>query len=183
MHCSCSPLRPTADDVNAMSQSLDTLLCNKCKNQSESLFFFLFPPAQLHKRHQRSGCICAVYAVCLMAAIKPRAFTALPSHDMNKQTAMFPPPPWLHLPSRLISVFVPHRWQNGLLRLPEVRVLRGEHRVLVGLRGLQDQNVTRRHGVQGQQHLRRVHQKRSPQRGKKQAECFKSELIGIIAGR
>lgn len=106
-HCPFSPHRPTADDVNAMSQSLDTLLCNKCKNQSEGVcfFFFFFSLTQLHKEHQRSAGICAAYAGYLMAAIKWRAFTALHSHDMNKQTATFPLRP-AHQP-HLKSLFVP----------------------------------------------------------------------------
>lgn len=55
------------------------------------------------------------------------------------------------------SLSFSNRWESCLLHLPEVWVLRGEHWVLVGLRGFQEAHVAHRAGVQGQQHLRGVH--------------------------
>lgn len=178
MHCFCSPLRPTADDVSAMSQSLDTLLCNKCKNQSESLFFF--PPAQLHKQHQRSGCICAVYAVCLMAPIKSHAFTALPSHDMNKQTAMSPP--WLRRPSRLISVFVPTDGKTAFCVFLKSEFCEENIEFWLACEDFKtktshDAMVSKANSIY-EEFIR----SEAPKEVKK-AECFKSELIRITAGR
>lgn len=63
--------------------------------------------------------------------------------------------------------FLSHRRKNRLLCLPEVRVQRGKHRVLDGLRGLPDAHHPGGAALQGQQHLRGVRQKRSSQRGKR----------------
>lgn len=52
--------------------------------------------------------------------------------------------------------FLFHRRKNRLLRLPQIGVQRGEHRVLDGLRGFQDAHLAGGAALQGQQHLRRV---------------------------
>lgn len=52
-----------------------------------------------------------------------------------------------------MTVFVLHRWGGGLLSVPQERVQRGEHRVLVGLRRIQNHRFKDQDALQSQIHL------------------------------
>lgn len=73
------------------------------------------------------------------------------------------------------------RWKNCLLRLPQIGVQRGEHRVLDGLRGLPDAHLPGGAALQGQQHLRGVCQKRSSQRGNRPSPVrFRKSAVLVL---
>lgn len=101
---------------------------------------------------------------------------------MNKQTAMSPPP-WLRRPSHLISVFVPTDGKTAFCVFLKSEFCEENIEFWLACEDFKtktshDAMVSKANSIY-EEFIR----SEAPKEVKKKAECFKSELIRIIAGR